>query len=271
MDKNLFEFNDYRAYLRLRLEGGKNRGNKALFAEAIGVQAAYISQVVGEKAHLSLEQAEASNKFFQHTSEESHYFLLCVQKDRAGTKSLREYFQKQMETILQSRLVLTKRLDQVKTINDEDRAWYYSSWVPIAIHMACTIPHLQTAENLSKALSLPVDKVVETMDHLEKIGLLQKSGLKYIPAIQQIRIGRDSFHVIKHHTNLRVLAIDSLVRETLEDMHYSAVVSLSKKDAVKIKNMLLEHVKSAQAIIKESPEEELYALNIDLFNLVKQL
>ena len=47
----------------------------------------------------------------------------------------------------------------------------------------------------------------------------------------------------------------------------SGVVSLSLSDANKLKNLLLEQLKSNLKVITESKEEVLYNLNIDFFNL----
>lgn len=267
--KDIFNFSHYRPYLQGRLEAAGARGSKAAIAQAMGVQATYVSQVLQDKAHLSLEQAEAANSFFQHTQQEGHFFLLLIQKDRAGTKSLRQYFQKQIDEVLSSRMVLTERLEKFQQISDEDRGWYYSSWIPAALHIATTIPTLRTPESLSSALQLPVEKILGTLEKLESIGLVRKNGLEYFPGIQQIRLGNDTHHILKHHMNWRLQAMSSLDREKLSELHYSAVVSLSQKDVLKIKDNILEFIKENLAIIKDSKEEELYVLNFDFFDLKK--
>lgn len=269
MAKSLFEYSHYRSYLRARLEGAGARGSKAQIAQAIGVQATYVSQVLQENSHLSLEQAEATNGFFNHTTQEAHFFLLLVQKDRAGTATLRAYFQKQLDEILNARLVLTERLGKATQLEEADRSWYYSSWIPSAVHIATTIPTLRTVEAITRSLQLPSEKIVENLERLERIGLVIKQGLQFLPGQQHIRIGKDSHHVLKHHTNWRMQAIQSLDREKLNELHYSAVVSLSAADILKIKDLLLESINNNIALIRESKEEELYCLTMDFFSLQK--
>ncbi|MDG0814904.1 TIGR02147 family protein [Bdellovibrio svalbardensis] len=269
MEKDVFKFSHYRPYLRARLEAAGARGSKAQVAIIMGVQATYVSQVLQESAHLSLEQAEAANIFFKHTTQEAHYFLLLVQKDRAGTKTLREYFQKQMEDILKSRLVLTERLGKTQQLEDKDRSWYYSSWIPSAVHIATTIPTLRTVERIAEALQVSSEKIVETLEHLEAIGLVRKEGFEFHPGQQEIRLGKDSHYILKHHTNWRLQAMQSLERERLNELHYSGVVSLSTQDVVKIKDLLLESIKNSISVIKESKEEQLFCLTMDFFDLKK--
>jgi uncharacterized protein (TIGR02147 family) len=270
MEKDIFNYSHYRPYLSARLQAPGSRGDKSALSQAMGIQATYISQVLQEKAHLSLEQGEAANQFFNHSTQESHFFLLLIQKDRAGTKSLREYFQKQMDEILKARLVLTERLGKSHQLKEEDRAWYYSNWIPAAVHIATTIPTLRTAESISKALQLTPEMTVKTLEHLENVGLVRKNGFEFLPGSQQIRLGNDSHHILSHHTNWRLQAMQSLEREKLNELHYSGVVSLSSGDVVKIKNILLDSIKENINIVKESKEEELFCLNIDFFDLRKE-
>jgi uncharacterized protein (TIGR02147 family) len=270
MKLSIFDHNRYITYLKAHLEAPNARGAKAKLAAAIGVQATYISQVLQEKSHLSLEQAEAASHFLNHTQQEAHFFLLLVQKDRAGTKTLRVYFQNQIESILKSRMVLSERLGKTQQLDDNDRSWYYSSWLPSAIHIAVTIPTLRTVEALSKALNIPADKLLESLERLENIGLIKKQGATYVPGVQQIRLGKDSHHILKHHTNWRLQALQSLDREQLEELHYSAVVSLSKADVLKIKDIMLDSIKHNVDIIKDSKEEELYCYCLDFFKLARE-
>jgi hypothetical protein len=82
-------------------------------------------------------------------------------------------------------------------------------------------------------------------------------------------LGNDSKNILKHHTNWRLQAAESLDREELKDLHYSGVVSLSAADATKVKNIFLESIKASQSVIKDSKEEELCAVIIDFFSLKK--
>lgn len=267
MNKSVFDFSHYRAYLRSRLELPGARGSKGQIAEAMSVQATYVSQVLQDKAHLSLEQAQAANSFLDHTTQESHFFLLLVQYDRAGTKALREYFKSQIDEVLKSRLILTDRLGKSQQLEETDRSWYYSSWIPAAVHIATTIPSLRVVSALASALKLPPEKILETLEHLEIVGLVRKEGLEFHPGKQQIRLGNDSHHIIKHHTNWRLKAMQGLEQEKLNELHYSGVVSLSASDVIKIKDQLLETIKKNIEIIKDSKEEELYCLTMDFFDL----
>ena len=73
--------------------------------------------------------------------------------------------------------------------------------------------------------------------------------------------------MIKHHTNWRTRAVESLERETDRDLHYSGVYSIARADAYRIKDQLLEDVKRCQKAMRASGTEELYCFNLDFFSL----
>ncbi|MGZ3695471.1 MAG: TIGR02147 family protein [Bdellovibrionota bacterium] len=270
MDKTIFEFKHYKAYLQEKTGGtGTKTGVKTALAKAVGCQSTYLSQVLHAKAHLSLEQAEKLNEFFGHSKEEGLFFFLLLQKDRAGTKSLAGHFEEQMGEILRRRLILTKRLGEKTVLSDQSQSVYYSSWVYAAVHIALTIPELRSREAIAAFLHLPVKKVTEALDFLCSVGLALPQGAHFEVGEAHIRLGNDSHNIIKHHSNWRTQALEALDREQLEDLHYSGVVSLAREDLRKIKEILLDAVKASQAVIKDSKEEELCAIGIDFFSLRK--
>ena len=267
----VFESGDYKEYLRSKVGGPtQKKGVKSAMARAMGCQPTYITHILSGHANLSLEQAEALNDYFGHTKEEAQVFLLLVLRERAGTQSLKTHFQDQIDAILASRMVLTKRLGQRNVLSEEARATFYSAWQFLAVQIGITIPEWRTADALALNLGLSRARVSEVIEFLCESGLAEKRGTQIIPTETQIRLGKDSAHILKHHTNWRIKALESLDHEELGDLHYSAVVSLSEKDAVRIKSLLLDQLKENLKLITDSKEEKLFAFNIDFFNLAKR-
>lgn len=267
----IFESADYKQYLLTKVGGpNQKKGVKSAMARALGCQPTYITHVLTGHANLSLEQAEILNRFFAHTKEEGQVFLLMVLRDRAGTHTLKAGFQEQIDLILSNRLVLTKRLGQKNSLSEQDRAVFYSAWYFLATQIGLTIPEWRTHDALSKNLGLSRTRTAEVLQFLCEAGLVKKEGSNFQPTETQIRLGKDSHHILKHHSNWRIKALEALEDETLEDLHYSGVVSLSESDVVRIKNLLLDQLKENLKIIGESKEERLFVLNVDFFNLAKK-
>jgi uncharacterized protein (TIGR02147 family) len=246
---------------------GERKGMKTTLAKVLCCQPTYISQVLNGNAHLSLEQAEGANKFFGHTKDECHYFLLLLQKERAGTITLKKYFEEQIQDLALQRMKIEKRLGKNNTLDVAQKSVYYSSWHYAAIHMAITIPTLRTRESIANYLHIPLKRVNVVLEFLLSSGLARHTASGFQANLSEILLGNDSDLIYKHHTNWRNQAIESLEREDVFDLHYSAVVSISSADRAKIKDILLEVIQKNLELIRDSKEEDLYSICIDFFGM----
>ena len=92
--KSVFDFKDYKAYFRdcEQVRKSLERGFRTKLAEFIGCQSGYISHVLNDSAHLSLEQGYKAAVFLSMSERERKYLLLMIEAARAGTKELRAHF-----------------------------------------------------------------------------------------------------------------------------------------------------------------------------------
>lgn len=273
MKTEIFEFQNYKAYLDYAIEqkARKGRGVRSALASFIGCQTPYVSQVLNAGMHFSLEQGMKINQFFGHSSEESHYFLLLLQFERAGTDDLRSYFGKQMQEVAERRKILKERIPIDNPLTTEGRTLYYSSWHYAAIHVILSIPGLRTKSGIAQHLGISLSKVTEILEFLESVGLVKKLKNEYEISAQRIHLGADSPHFSKHHTNWRLRAIDSLnsinqaERGTSQNLYYSSAITVSKKDSQVIRSMLVKQIEEIKEIVRNSPEEEPFAFCLDFF------
>jgi uncharacterized protein (TIGR02147 family) len=266
--KSVFEFRDYRPYLMQRFGGdGRRTGDRSKAARAMDCHSTFVSHVLQGKVNLSLEQGDKLNDFFGHAEHEAHFFLLLLQKERAGTQKLRKYFEKQIERISEERAILSRRVPENQSISKEDEAAFYSSWLYGAAHVLISIPALQLKENLAAYLQIPLGKVTEILEFLVSLGLAENENGRYKMGASHVHLSDSSHHIGKHHTNWRMQAIRSLDLKKPEDLHYSAVVTLSKADAALIRNRLLSSLQENLETIRDSREEEGYVYCLDFFPL----
>lgn len=269
--KSVFEFFDYKAYLKLRLAElpRKGRGERRRLAEALKCNTTYISQVLAGPAHLSPEQTERANRFLNHSKDEGQFFFLLVQHGRAGTPELREFLSQQLGEIQERRNALKNRLKFEKALRSEDQATYYSAWYYTAIHFLISLPQFQTPRALSAHLHLPMTRVLEVLDFLTKKGLASHEGERYVTGQINIHLGTDSPMLSKHHTNWRMQAIADLDRGELDKrhLHYSSIVTISEKDVSIIREALITAIEKVRAVVRESREERLYCYALDFFQV----
>ncbi len=268
MKVDLFQFKDYRSYL-LQVLGDKSerRGLKLQAARHIGCHTTVVSHVLHGKIELNLEQAEKFCGFLNLSEEEEHYFLLLVQRERAGTRALKNYFQKQIDVILKNRHDIKERIGSHQVVSKEVSQRYYSSWLYAALHVALSISELRSIKELARRFQIPESTVGEALEFLIGAGLAvnDKNGLNIGP--KHVHLGAQSAHITSHHRNWRLRALNSLELAHKNDLHYSSAVTLSSEDVSLIKEKLIESLKDLNKTIAVSKEEEVFVLNFDFFRL----
>lgn len=264
MTKSVFDFSDYKRYLTHMLQG---RGQRAQLAKHVACQTAYLSQVLNDEAHFSLEQAFATNEFLGHDRQEGEYFLLLVQRQRAGSPGLRAHFETQRQSILQRRSQIKNRVDSNDRVSAEHQSQYYSSWIYAAIHVAISIPELQNKAALAEYFALPQHLIIEALEFLTDAGLAEAEGDQLKVGKSHIHLADDSHHIQKHHTNWRLQGMTSLDRKLPTDLHYSVVLSLSKADAATIRERFMKLIQENLKLVQPSKEEVLYSTVLDFFTV----
>lgn len=269
--ESIFTAKNYKEFLNQQLEQASQttKGAKSALAAAMACQTSYLSQVLHGEAHLSLEQAEKLAAHFGLNANETEFLYLLIQHDRAGTLGLRQHFSRKMDQIHRDRLSLKNRVQPNEEISKEDQSTYYSSWIYATIHVLLTIPEFRTPQEIAKKLKLSYEITRNALEFLVSSGLVVKKKNEFHPSKKRMHIGHDSSMVIRHHTNWRLHALQSLESKphTITDLHYSSVVSISKTDASRIHEKLLREIQNAKNVIKDSPEEELFAFHLDFYEL----
>lgn len=267
--QNIYQFEDYKSYLKAESESGAKagRGFRQAIAKAARCQSGYITQVLNGRAELSLEQAEGISDFLNHSTHEGHFFILLVQYSRAGTPRLKRYFREQMREALRSQFKLAGRIDPVRSLDENDQTTYYGAWYFSAIHILLTIKEFRDPAIIAKRLSLPKKTVKDVLSFLVSTGLARFESGEYSPGETRIHLPSHSPMIGRHHQNWRLKAIDSLELANEDSIHYSSIVSLSKKDVSAIQETLLQTIKKAKAKIKDSKEELLFSFCMDFYEL----
>jgi uncharacterized protein (TIGR02147 family) len=269
LDKTIYEYSDYRAYLIDALGGARKRtGQRSQLAQHLGCQTSFISRVLSGDAQLSLEQAFLANSFFDHNDQESDFFLLLLQRDRAGSSQLKLYFQTKIENILNARQKLANRMQGAQELSDATRNKYYSAWHFLAIHMAVANPELQTVDRLSQHFhQLPNSIIRDTVDFLVANDLVRWEGGQLQIGPSHVHLRDDAEQIVQHHTNWRLEALRSLNRRNPSDLHYSVVYNLSREALANLREASLNLIQKNLKIVAPSPEETLATFTLDLFEI----
>lgn len=265
--ESLFDFKDYKSYLLFRENSWTERGFRSRLATQAGCQPPFVTQVLNGDKHFSLEQIDKINSFLNHTKDESHFYILLAEYDRAGTDSLRDHFQQRMNELREKHLNLQSRLQLKNELSIEDKTIYYSSWKYGAVHICTTVARFNSVPEIAKRLSLSENEVQDIADFLLQSGIIEKKGGVFTAGKQLMHLGRDTKLLESHHSQWRLVALRHFAHMQEQDVHYSAAVTMSKKDMEKIREILVGAIDQAANVIKPSSSEEVYVFNLDFFRL----
>lgn len=248
--------------MKFRLD--QKRGSRSELAESLGCQSGYVSQVLQGLSDFSLEQGMKICSFLQLSEEESHFFMLLLQLEKASTQGLKNYFKQQISQIKKQRDEIKNRIKVKSHLKAEDYHQYYSSWEYAAIHILVSIPEFQQKEKMRRKLKLTNARLNEVLDFLLEKGLVELKDDNYTIGSWRIHLPKDSPYIISHHQNWRLHAVRMLTEKNPLNLNYSGVFSLASKDIDAIKEILLQSIEKSEKVISPSAEEQMIYVGIDL-------
>lgn len=269
MQNTIYDFNDYKAFLREKIASRPNRGRgeRAALADVIRCQRPFISQVLSGDLEFSLEQAELIAQHYSLDADETHFLILLLQRNRAGTSSLQTYFAKQIEAIRADRRKLKNRLKEHDQIPEQDRERYYSSWIYQAVHMIVDLEGRRTRTSIAEHLRTPENEISPVLQFLCDVGLIKQNGDQYSGGDSRIYLEKDSLHINKYHYNWRVRAMTSLDCKRPTDFHFSSALTISQSDAEVLRKMLQDFVEATSKRVANTTPEKVFSLCLDLFEI----
>ena len=268
--KNVFDFKDYKAFLRDFELSRKSfeRGFRSKLAEAIQCQSAYVSQVLSGEAHLSLEQALRAAKHLNLRENETKHFLLLVEFARAGTKELKAHFEAEIRKDREANFNIKERVGEARILNEREQATYYSGWHYLAIHLLVGLKRFNDISSIATALKISEEAVSKALIFLTQADLIVEENGKLKTGLAKIHLDRESPLITQHHTNWRMAAVQSLNRGSKVDVHYSSASTVSRKDADILRSLIVSLIENYVAVVKPSEEEVMVGFNVDFYQLV---
>jgi uncharacterized protein (TIGR02147 family) len=258
----LFKTTDFRTYVQTWARA-RPRGEYRRISEALAMHTTLVSQVFNGKKCLTEEQAANLCSYMGLNSLERDYFLKLVQIERAGSSHLKDIFVSHLKQIRKQAQEIKNRVPESKELSEQDRALFYSSWQYSLIRLLTTLKGLQTAEEISRHLDLSLSRVQEVLSFLVSRGLCTYRDGLYSRTNQNTHVESHSALSVRHHQNWRTKALAMLETSSIENLSFTAPVTIAKKDVAKVKEILLETISQISKVVEDSPSEEVVYLGID--------
>lgn len=266
---NIFRYVDYKEatleLLKLRPKNG--RGELTRLAKWLGVNATLVSQVLRGPKDFTPEQAFATTEYLGLSPAETEYFLLLAQSSRAGSRSLRQHYKQKIDSFRAGSPQLANRLTVDRVLSEEERARFYSSWLYSAVRLFTSVGDGQTARSVSERFRVSTARAQSILRFLSDCGLCVESNGIFRVGPLQTHLEFGSPFLAQHLNNWRMKAVQHTERTSEEELQFSACVSVSREDFIRIGDQLTEVVRKTAASVKDSPAEEIVCFNIDWIRL----
>lgn len=269
---SIFEFSDYRPFLKAHFAKSKNKGRGQLLALArfLRIHPTVVSQVFSGLREFSEEQAIEIGERLELTPLETKFLRTLVRHSSAGSPKLRAQLKLELEEMRKESQSLATRVPVKNSLTDTERAIFYSSWIYSAIRLFCsTSKKGKTVDEITANFEIPRPKTIEITQFLTQTGLLTYEEEHFQMGSQSTFVDRNSPFLPKHLLNWRLKATQTLDRLASDELMYSGPCSISRQDFAKIREELADVIKKFAKTVETSEAEEIACLNIDFFRVMK--
>jgi uncharacterized protein (TIGR02147 family) len=275
MKPNIFEFTDYRKFIKAYYESHKERNphfSFQVFCNNAGfLNKGFVHNVIHGVKNLSRLSAMKFSQGMRLTRSEADFFEnLVFFNQAANVKEKNHYYEK-----LQSVRPMTPQASIAKKVADNQFA-FYSTWYGSAIRSILDMfpdksDYKWIAKNLYPRLSpVLVRKSIETM---LKLGLLEKKNGRIIVKDKTITTGREaqSLAVAHFHMEMMRLAQQALAELPSDKRHITGLtLGISQKAYKQIcEDIFALQEKILKAAENDEGSDSVYQLNFHFFPLSK--
>jgi uncharacterized protein (TIGR02147 family) len=268
---SIWNYRNYKGYVQdwISNRPKAGRGQLQAMAKFLGVHSTMMSHVFTGNKELSEEHACRLCQFLGLNEEESDYFILLVQFERAGSHDLKTLLNKRVERKVKEFGQVKKQISNTKSLDDAAKAIFYSSWHYSGIRLMAGLKQTDTIDKLQERTGLSRGKIQEILTFLIQQGIIKQSpegGLA--PGYTKTHISQDSPFVWKHHQNWRIKAMERYQQIDHEkELFFTSPLTISEEDIPIVKRQILSAIKEVMSIVEKSPSERLCCLNIDWVSL----
>lgn len=262
----IFRHKTYHAILHQWIVHGKSKGPRLQLARAAGCSPSWLTRVLAEEVQLTPDQAAGIADYLHLTDDESDYFLLLVDLERAATPLLKRRIQRKLTELSRESRKLRSALKGESAVSQENAIKYYSSWIYAGVHVACMIK-AQSPIEVAKLLNLSESKVGRVLKELRNMGLVTSESEGFLAVSKGVHLPAGSTYGNSGHAIWRQKVIQYFQEGGGEGLHYSGVHCLSRADIDRIQDLLKTAVLNCREVIKDSPSETLAVMCVDWFEL----
>jgi len=265
---SIFDHSDYRSFLTASFSdtGGKSRGKVTAIAKLLRVHTTFVSLVFKGSRELSLEHAVQLGAYLALNQLEMEYFVYLLIHSKSGSLGLTTHAQAKLNRLQESVSQKSTKFQEDVRLPAEERAIFYSSWHYSAIRLYVSAgKEGRTISDVSTHFDMNRTQVAEAIQFLVRAKLLLEKEDRYHVGTKRTFLEKKHPLLKSHLTNWRLKALQSFEGMGEEEQMFTSSFSISKKDFLQIKVLLIELKNKVSDLIDHTEAEDVACLNIDFF------
>ena len=269
IEMRIYDFETHQKFLEYWIQARSNggRGELLKIAAHAKLHSSTLSQIQKGSREFTPEQAVLVCDYMGLSEPETRFFLLLLQRAKCSSPLLKTLIEKQIKEAQENSVELAHVLVSDQKISDEAKAVFYSNWFYSAVRILSSIPGYQTLESLEVRLGLPRALLAQVISFLKNTGLCVENSGKLAPGPSYTHLESTSPLISRHHGNWRIKAMECHPSLGKQELCYTAPMSISTKDAEKVRGLAVAFLEEVQKLRKDSDSEEAYCLNLDWFKI----
>ncbi len=262
-----FDFWDFRAFIRARLEWMKLRDPQCSLRrmnEKAGFKGAgFLSMVLSKKRNLSESAARRLSEAMDLTTSEQEFFIKLAAFNQSLDFSEKDRLYKELLQFKKFKTTRKMELAQYEFFNH----WYYSAIFEI---LADPLPDRLIAK-IADGLEVSETQARECLEHLEQLGLARHEQRQWVRTESIIQGASDlkHIHLRIYHREMIQKALTAVDQMTPAERELSGVtIALSQEKFDEVRKLVFKFQEDINAVYSSDPHpDKVYQLNIQLFPL----
>lgn len=243
------------------------RGEKKDLAEFINLHPTSLSQVLNGTRSFTEEQVFLLAEYLDLSEMENQYVTLLYQISQTNNKTYKTRLLKRRDNLKKKSLNLATRIDKDKTLSEEEKSIFYSSWYYTCIWVFISIDGGKTKDDIQERLNLDKKKIAEVLEFLIRADLCYQENGRYFHKVNRTHLEKSSPFLKQHHANWRIKSIEKKDRAEDTDLSFTAPLSLSRKDYNMLREEMVGLIKKVSDTVNETKPDDIYCFNMDFFKV----
>ncbi len=268
------EIENYKSLIRGKVKTLKRKNREMSLkklAALIPMQYTFLSKVLNdEQTHLSRTHLYSISTILQLTLEESEYLFLLRDYDATTHPELKKHFARKLEKLKKNKLIQDARFAEGNSTRLTSEVNYLFEPLAVLTHVYLMIEsYRKEPRKIAFELGIPLDHLKQIILELANLEIVElEEGTTKVERVLEHRLHYPYTHpLMQNHQKLMRNYCSNEIHKLSPQNKKSFLLSFvsDKETYAKIQDKFDKFIVEANALIKESRNEDVYQLNLDLF------